>query len=80
MAINCFSIYKKITTAAKTASLFFLLTSINTLLIAQSHTHPGTPQNTTNQEEPSPSLELNPTVEPCGFQQVLNQLEQQYPG
>lgn len=80
MAINCFSIYKKITTAAKTASLFFLLTSINTLLIAQSHTHPGTPQNTTNQEEPIPSLELNPTIEPCGFQQVLKQLEQQYPG
>jgi len=80
MAIKCFSIYKKITTAAKTASLFFLLTSINTLLIAQSHTHLGTPQNTTNQEEPIPSLELNPTIEPCGFQQVLKQLEQQYPG
>ncbi|MFN5890877.1 MAG: hypothetical protein ACK448_10810 [Bacteroidota bacterium] len=53
--------------------LFFALI---TLIQAQSHTHPVNPQNSANQEEPIPSLELNPTLEPCGFQQVLTQLEQ----
>ena len=59
-------------------SIVFL--ALITLIQAQSHTHSGTSQNSISQEEPIPSLELNPTIEPCGFQQVLKQLEQQYPG
>ena len=59
-------------------SIVFL--ALITLIQAQSHTHSGTPQNSISQEEPIPFLELNSTIEPCGFQQVLKQLEQQYPG
>ena len=44
-------------------SIVFL--ALITLIQAQSHTHSGTPQNSISQEEPIPSLELNPTVEPC---------------